>query len=93
MIHERRRAMKQTVYFPILRYMDQDGKPTCIEDLSNGDKCEFLQRSYFGQQYHCFWDKSNPTSPHSPDILARGDDGRGSLIPVEDCPLWEGVER
>lgn len=84
---------KETVNLPVIRYRDGNGKPTCIADLSAGDACTFLQSSHFGTKYHCFWDRPNPTPPRPPQIFTRGDSGRGSLIPVEDCPLWEGVER
>jgi hypothetical protein len=103
--------MKKTIYLPVIRYRDSDGKPTCVADLHSfssgkswrqrgiaflvkkGKACPFLLSSHFGTKYHCFWDQPNPTPPHPPQIFTRGDDGRGSLIPIDACPLWKGEER
>jgi hypothetical protein len=76
---------QETIQLPVIRYRDDDGKPTC---MSRAGQCQFLQWSHFGTQYHCFWAKHGSDQ----EIYARGDDRRGSLIPINECPLWEGEE-
>ena len=77
--------MKETINLPVIRYRDTDGKPTC---KSNQGTCQFLETKGHLLRL-CYFDK--PSFAALP-ILGRGD-GLGSLIPVEACPLWVGVER
>jgi hypothetical protein len=76
---------KETINLPVVRYRDSDGKPTC---KTNEGVCQFVEGPFY-HKYSCFWDK--------PRFAASGieirNDGLGSLIPVDKCPLWEGVER
>lgn len=78
---------KETISFPVERYIDADGKPTCIGDVRNNDACPFLMVSHFGTREHCFWEVSDPEQVHAP-VLKRRNDGAGRLIPHCACPIW-----
>lgn len=82
--------MKEIVQLDVIRYRDTNGNPTCIADLQNDEVCDFLRAFNVGKRYCCHWDKPSYLSR---PILARGDDGSGSLIPIDACPLWNGEKR
>jgi hypothetical protein len=87
---QKKTTSKETVNLPVIRYRDTNGNPTCY---ANEGVCQFLRTFEVRPSWHtrspyytCCLDESS--------LPIRGrDDGTGSLIPIDKCPLWEGVER
>lgn len=67
----------------IISYRDHDGNPTCAIDFKDGKVCKFFMTSNFGQDETCFFAEDY----HK---LYRTNNGKGFLIPHENCPIWKG---
>jgi hypothetical protein len=63
----------------ILRFYDKDDLPTCAINFAVGQYCHFYGTKTFGTKEVCMY--------HSQTLSRRGD-GYGSLIPLDNCPLW-----
>ena len=71
-----------TINIPRIR--DNDGQPTCCWW---GHHCPFLMQSGFGTRKHCYWQSvSTSIIPQ----LQRRENGNGTTIPHQQCPVWEG---
>lgn len=73
----------------LTRYRDEDGQPTCAVDFDRGLVC----RCYLTQRMGChetcmFADKSGLYWRG----MERRNDGKGTLIPLDNCPVWAGLE-
>jgi hypothetical protein len=73
--------MIETITLKFLKYRDNDEKPTCAIDFAKGHFCQFHGTQSFGTKELCLF--------HEKQILERRNHGRGTLIPVKNCPLWE----
>ena len=72
-------------YVEVEIYHDEDGNRTCAEDFSNGKVCQFYMTQRFGTYETCAFSPKN--SRYSGQLQRRGDDGTGSLIPGDWCPI------
>lgn len=74
--------MDELINFTVHRYRNKAGEPTCAADFSTGRVCKFLRLKRLGTLEVCLL---------SPEItaLSRRDNGEGTLIPGNWCPLWE----
>lgn len=71
---------KESVGLPVMRYRDDENLTTCATNFNTHDVCVFWRCRKFGQQEFCSW---------TGDILhRRGEDGTGTLIPCDGCPMW-----
>jgi len=76
---------KEVAYIEVVRYRDKDGKPTCAKNFDTGEVCLFYTAQRFGTHEACwFSDKSGKFW----ETMRRRNDGIGSLIPLNNCPLW-----
>jgi len=62
-------------------YLDKDSQETCAISLKTLEFCQFYRLSNFGTKESCIFSKDSET-------LERRDDGLGSLIPLNNCPIW-----
>ena len=70
----------------VTRYRDKDGNPTCAADFNAGRVCMFFATQRFGCDETCLF--ANKEWRYWTTLFRR-DSGSGSLIPLEDCPLWK----
>lgn len=63
-------------------YKDNAGKPCCARNFSKGIVCPFYRTKKFGTIETCVFADDNVR------LLRRGDDGDGTLIPLDNCPVW-----
>lgn len=68
--------MIETVRVQFTRATDTDGQKTCQTKAFN---CRFFGLRKFGQVETC---------TYTQDDLNRRNDGAGSLIPADACPMW-----
>ncbi len=73
----------ETATITIPRIRDSEGQPTCRWWEHH---CPFLMSSGFGTREHCFWLEG--CGKHRPQ-LERRDNGNGTTIPHQQCPVWE----
>jgi len=66
-------------------YHDSDGNMTCAKDFSTGEVCEFYRSQRFGTEETCLFAPSSVR--YSTTLKRRGDNGLGSLIPGDWCPI------
>jgi len=66
-------------------YEDDDGNPTCAIDFSTGDVCVFYRTMSFGCKETCVFAED---TGRYPEILKRRKNDEGTLIPIENCPVW-----
>jgi hypothetical protein len=81
---------KESVNLPLHRFRDSQGNCTCASNFATGTFCPFLMTSSFGTREHCFWTEGRGRLR---PMLERRDDGRGTLIPQPECPLWFPLEQ
>lgn len=72
----------ETTTITVSKIRDNEGEPTCFwwEHC-----CPFFMTSGFGTREHCFWMTDN--GKRQP-LLKRRNDGSGTTIPHEKCPVW-----
>jgi len=58
-------------------YLDKDGQETCVCSFKRNEICIF----YMLLNESCVFAIDS-------DVLERRDDGLGSLIPLNNCPIW-----
>ena len=80
-------GVHDTYDLKVVRYVDADGEPTCAADFSKASVCPFYATQRFGQSESCWFADKERGRYWEP--LSRRKDGRGSLIPLEQCPLWK----
>jgi hypothetical protein len=68
----------------ITRYRDKDGLPTCAINFKAGAVCKFLTTDRFGTAEICGMSKVE---------VVRRDEGKGYLIPTDDCIIWADEAR
>jgi len=73
----------ETYAITVTRIRDSEGQPTCRWSEHH---CPFLITSGFGTREHCFLFEDS--DKHSPQ-LERRDNGTGTTIPHQQCPVWE----
>ena len=72
------------VAFPKIR--DGEDQPTC---LYREKVCPFYMQSDFGAREHCYWLRGKGKYRTQ---LERRDHGKGTTLPHEQCPIWEGPQ-
>ena len=80
--------MKKTI--EVEAYTDSRGNPTCAESFESGNACRFFKTLENGYLVVCRF-PVNDSVKLTP--LKRRENGAGSLIPMEECPVWKGDER
>lgn len=65
------------------RFRDNNNQPTCAVSFIDGLVCHFYDTFFFGTQELC---------THQRETLFRREDGTGTLIPLNSCPLWNDHE-
>ena len=77
----------ETRVMPVTAYRDKSGEPTCAADLDTGDVCMFYRTHSLGLEETCFF--AAQTGRYSA-LMKRRNHGMGTLIPLENCPVWAG---
>jgi hypothetical protein len=72
----------QTATITIPKIRDGNNQPTCFY---YGKTCPFYMQSGFGTREHCFWRQG---AGKYPPLLQRRDNGTGTNIPHDQCPVW-----
>jgi len=75
-----------TFNLEVIRYYDAENNPTCAVDFKNNLVCKFYLTQKFGCWETCFFADQNGKYKQ---ILNRRKGGNGTLIPLENCPLWQ----
>jgi hypothetical protein len=73
--------MIETAMITVERFRDAKGQPTCAANFDEGRVCRFYTTQHFGCNEGCM-------AAGNWSALQRRDNGKGYLIPVEDCPVW-----
>lgn len=73
--------------FKVKRYRDKENNPTCAIDFQTGEICIFYRTQRFGCNETCVFavDRGNYYQ-----TMQRRKKGEGTLIPLKQCPIWEG---
>ena len=67
-----------------------NGHPLCAKDFSKGEVCRFYINQRMGMNETClFADKSGKYWQE----LNRRDNGEGTLIPMDNCPVWSDSDK
>lgn len=67
-------------------YRDAENNPCCARDFATGEVCPFYMTHTFGTGETCFW--AGNAALGRPAPLHRRKLGEGTLIPHENCPIW-----
>ena len=76
-----------TGYIEVETFYDKDGNRTCAVDFNAGIVCKFYRTQRFGTYETCIFAPN--ANKYADQLLRRGDDGTGSLIPGNWCPIKE----
>ena len=79
---------KETRQITVPAYRDKDGNPSCMGDCASDKICPFYRlekHSLYSMSDTCFCAKTFPK-------LQRRDNGRRTLIPHAECPIWAWAE-
>lgn len=71
-------------------YRDKNGNMTCASNFETGDVCEFYRTYRFGCNETCVFAPDEGYKGR-PEDLERRNDGMGTLIPGNYCPLWNRI--
>ena len=69
----------------IVRYLDEEGQPTCASDFQNGRVCIFYGTQKFGCSETCWFADQDGRRWTQ---MQRRNGGEGTLVPLPTCPLW-----
>ena len=69
----------------VVFYRDSENNPTCAIDFNKGEVCKFYRTQRFGTNETCVFSDQNGKYAQT---LNRRKDGLGTLIPCENCPIW-----
>ena len=72
----------ETATITIPKIRDGDNHPTCVYWEK---QCPFYMQSGFGTREHCYWLE---VVGKYPPLLQRRDNGTGTNIPHDQCPVW-----
>lgn len=72
--------------FPVKRYRDSTGCPTCA--IKTGEVCIFYRTQRFGCNETCVFADDTGHEAYF-ENMKRRDNGNGSLIPLKTCPIWQ----
>lgn len=75
----------EIVSLPVKRYKDDQGNPTCAVDFETGEVCQFYITQRFGCHEGCLLFELHRNLYLG---LHRREDGNGTLIPMDKCPVW-----
>lgn len=77
----------ETATIQVPRIRDQEGNPTCrwFDAV-----CPFFMTSSFGTREHCYF--GDRTYKGTPADLLRRENGMGTLIPCQQCQVWDQGE-
>lgn len=83
----------------VTAYRDDDGKPTCALNFATGEVCIFYRTQRYGCNETCALAEWSVYSKMANTMRRRKrpDDldyeRNGTLIPLDECPVWKGEER
>lgn len=77
--------MSDVFLWPVTRYTDPDGNPTCAASFKTGEVCQFYRTQRLGTHETCLF------APESKGVHEKTErrGNKGSLIPQATCPLWK----
>jgi hypothetical protein len=78
---------EDVVGIQVRRYRDAKGNPTCAVNFPAGKVCIFYMTQRFGCNETCFF--ANDAGKRREELKRR--DGKGMLIPLRQCPVWNNV--
>lgn len=76
---------EHTKTLEVKAYTDDSGNPTCAMDFSVGKVCMFYSTQRLGCHETCMFAGDNGKYRKA---LRRRNDGNGTLIPLDTCPIW-----
>lgn len=77
---------EEKIRIEVKAYRDSKGNRTCAKDFPTGRVCVFYRTQRFGCHETCvFAEESGKYSAG----MNRRDNGDGSLIPLDNCPIWK----
>jgi len=79
----------ETKSIDITVYRDSKGNPTCAKDFPTGQICRFYRTQRFGCHETCVF--ADDSGKFLKSMIRRGK-GDGSLVPLDNCPLWDEDE-
>jgi len=68
-------------------YFDANGNRTCATNFTDGHVCEHYRTQRFGTYETCVF--APERNKYAERLQRRGNDGKGSLIPADWCPIVE----
>lgn len=73
----------------VTRYRDPAGNPTCAADFTSDPLkvCMFYRTQRFGCSETCVFAREVGHKGYT-EMLGRRKKGMGSLIPLDNCPVW-----
>ena len=80
--------MQEKVNIECVRYKDKENNPTCACNFETGEVCQFYRTQRFGCNETCLF-ASEINYRGLTEIIHRRGNGQGTLIPLENCPLWK----
>ena len=75
-----RPVRREPFELPVTRYRDNENLVTCAANFETHDVCVFWSCRKFGQLEYCRFTGET--------LFRRGEEGTGTLIPCDGCPLW-----
>jgi len=73
---------------PVVKYRDDNNNPTCAIDFTNGDVCVYYRTQRYGCHETCLFAENLFTESELLPQIKRRDNGGGTLIPGNWCPVW-----
>jgi hypothetical protein len=69
----------------VTAYRDSKGNPCCAGDFPTGEVCPFYRTQRYGCHETCVFGDAEGKYMKG---LKRRENGDGSLIPLDNCPIW-----
>lgn len=80
-------ATSERYELPVIRFRDKDDNPTCAANFSTGEVCMFYGTQRMGSNETCWFEISCGHGKFGRPLLRRKQ-GKGTLIPLAECPIW-----
>lgn len=78
----------ETFALNLKRYRDSQGKPACAKNFETGDVCIFYRTQRLGCSETCVF-ADDMSGSYLSVTMVRRNNGEGSLIPLNTCPIWK----
>ena len=79
----------------VIRYRDQENRPTCAGNFETDDVCIYYRTQRFGTHETCLFagegHRGLGASLQRRKSIVGNIPSNGTLIPIKECPIWKDI--